>query len=82
MLRLLFSSWHMLYLNILKKTGGEFEVIGLRPLFGLNHEICLYVDSSPSLDVNTTIVSTSVKCSCFSNIVMKVFTYYTSAFFQ
>lgn len=62
----------MLYLNLLtKKWGrGEFEIIGPRPLFGINHEICLCVYSSLSLDVNNTIVSTSVKCSCVSNIVM------------
>jgi len=73
-----------MYLNILtkKKKSWEFEVIGPRPSFGVNHEIRLYVDSSLSLDVNTTIASTSVKCSCVRNIVMKIFAYYTSALFQ
>ena len=49
-----------------KPILGEFAVIWPRPLFGVNHEICLCVDSSQSLDVSTTVISTSVKCSCVS----------------
>ena len=70
LLKMLFSMWQM-FLNLLTKKKkknilGEFAVIWPRPLFGVNHEICLCVDSSQSLDVSTTVISTSVKCSCVS----------------